>query len=375
METDDEDVFALDEEEDEIIEIPQVYNPVDENLIKQLTEVEEQIERGKRQNDEIKLVTDKILEKLHKKAMYYDADSSGTDTDSERYDEAGVPVLKRQKRKKSVGPPALIVSGVWQRVVDDKWVIGVDLQNTSTRVLVEPTVYVMIKGQRELQGVTCLWEMTEAALWNRIENVTPDVGHKVATVVLDMPSFEDCEVIEGHGVISYEIEGYYLQTPIESFSMTAAQAVDKSMTPRHSAVLEKSVLAIKASSVETTVSIPLGQDLGAKLMDFMEGNGFNEIFPDVHVSKHTEMLRHCIIEILLGEDDVNLRISAKSTSQVNIILHLLKTEIPEVTERNKGDKLLEAAIALEREIELRLEGLNLRKILNASIFTDLLIPE
>ncbi|XP_015109688.1 uncharacterized protein LOC107036314 [Diachasma alloeum] len=375
MDTDDEDVFALNEEEDVIIELPQTYNPVEENLIRQLNEVEEQIERGKRQSDEIKLVTDKILEKLHRKALYYDPDSSTSDTDCEHYDEAGVPVSKRQRRKKSVGTQALIVTGVWQRVVDDKWVIGVDLQNTSSRVLASPIVYVMIKGQGELQGVTCLWEMTEGALSRRIDELCPDGGHAVATVVLDMPMFEDSEIVEGHGVISYDIGGSHLQAPIHTFRMSAAQAVDKAMTPRHSAVIEKSILAIKAASVEKIVSIPLGQDLGDKIMRFMEENAFTEIFPDVHVSKHIGTFRHCIIEILLGEDDVKLRIFARSTSQVNIILHLLKAEILEMTERNKHDKLLEAAIALEREIELRLEGLSPRDILNASIVTDLLIPE
>ncbi|XP_063993743.1 uncharacterized protein LOC135171256 [Diachasmimorpha longicaudata] len=374
MDTDDEDVFAVNEDE-VVIEIHQQSNPVEENLMKQLNEVEEQIERGNKQINDIQVVTDKIVEKLYRKTLYYNPEGSESDSDCEHYNESGVPVSKRQRRKKSVGIQPLVITSVWQRVIDNKWIIGVDLHNKSSRILTSPTVYVMIKDQEELKGVTCLWDIIEGSLWRRTDVVPPGDEHTVATVVLDMPTFQDSDIVEGHGIISYDIDGSHLQVPIEGFSMTAAQAVDKGMTPRHSADVGKSILAIKAASVERIVRIPLGQDLGDKIMGFLEINEFTEILPDVHVSKQTEMFRHCLIEILLDEDEVKLRIFARTTSQVNIITHLLRATIPQMTEENNHDKLLQAAMALEREIELRLEGLSPRDIVNASLVTDLLIPE
>lgn len=48
------------------------------------------------------------------------------------YDENGKPVPKRKKIQ-TIHEPLLEVTNIWQRIIDDKWVIGVDLKNNSER--------------------------------------------------------------------------------------------------------------------------------------------------------------------------------------------------------------------------------------------------
>lgn len=84
MDSDDEDVFALDED-DIIVEHPIVQNPIEESLIKNLNEVENQIEQAKKENERIEKFTASAYEKLSRKTLYFGDDSSGSDTEVNIY--------------------------------------------------------------------------------------------------------------------------------------------------------------------------------------------------------------------------------------------------------------------------------------------------
>lgn len=45
----------------------------------------------------------------------------------------GHPVIKPKKRKIDTMQKVLIVNSVWQRIIDDFWIIGVEIQSTTSR--------------------------------------------------------------------------------------------------------------------------------------------------------------------------------------------------------------------------------------------------
>lgn len=56
------------------------------------------------------------------------------------------------------------------------------------------------------------------------------------------------------------------------------------------------------------------------------------------------------------------------------MLHMLRSEFPEIIEIRQQERIHEAAMALKRELELRLNCDNSRKILTARVASDLFIP-
>ncbi|KMQ94810.1 hypothetical protein RF55_5022 [Lasius niger] len=99
--SDDEDMFAISDEETSLPTQTAPSNPVEEHLLKQLADVQNRID----------VTTNEI---------------------AELYTVEGQPILKKkgQRRTNNAEINVEIVSQ-WQCVLQDKWIIGVELQNVS----------------------------------------------------------------------------------------------------------------------------------------------------------------------------------------------------------------------------------------------------
>ncbi|KAK0163169.1 hypothetical protein PV327_006877 [Microctonus hyperodae] len=370
----DDDIFDISDDEMNM-QISSSCNPVDDYLIKQLHDVQDRIEQVNKETLNVQSTTKKILLKLYEQCRYFD-DNDSSDSDDEWYDENGKPVAKRKKIQ-IIHEPLLEVTNIWQRIIDDKWVIGVDLKNNSERIIQAPKFYVMIKNENELKGVISLWQMNNNLLWNRITNLSGECEKIAATAVLNLPNFQNTSSFTGFGTIIYQLDGKELQTPIGTFELNASQAADKLLMPRFAPDFDATILAIKAVSIEKIITISLEQEpnCGVKLLEFLERNDFIQVMPDVHMSNNPEIFRHCIFEILsLTDKLIKLRISTRSMAQLNIILHMVGNEFPDTTETARVDKIIDGVIALENELKLKLECDEPTQLLNARIATDLLIP-
>ncbi|XP_074100910.1 uncharacterized protein LOC141528649 [Cotesia typhae] len=369
----DEDIFELsDDEPGTNKEISCSYNPIDDHLMKQLNDVKDCIANVTNETENVQSLGDKIVKKLYRKCQYV-IDSESSD-DDELYDANNEPVIKRKKTTKDFQEP-LIVTDVWQRIIDDKWVIGVNLENNSKRELENPRLFIMIPGESGIKGVTSFWETVDDSLWNRTSKLNPESDRITATAVLDLPTFNDTCQVKVYGTVTYKMDEMELQAPVNFLSLTTTQAIDKSLTPRYAKDLHLSVVAMKAAAIEKVIAVPLHADgRGIKILSFIENKDFQEILNDVHVSKNPEVFRNCLIEVLSVESAVTMRISARSTAQLNILIHMLQAEFSDAIETGKQDKIADAVIALENEIKLKLGCDEPTKLLKAKVVTDLLIP-
>ncbi|XP_034947668.1 uncharacterized protein [Chelonus insularis] len=372
----DDDILFVSDDESPVAEVPCSYNPVDDHLIEQLNNVRDCIQRVKNETINVQSVTKEVIRKLTKTCTYFidnNDDSSGSDC--ELFDANYEPVVKKKKFDEDL-KVLLHVGNVWQRIIDDQWVVGVELQNLSNRVLEKPKLYIMISGQSEIKGVTSFWETVNESLWSKTCELDPMSEKIVGVTVLDLPNFQDTTQVKAFGTVMYTLDGRELQTPISCFSLNISQAVDKSLTPRYATNRNQSVLAMKATSFEKVIIISLDGELGRgiKLLNFLQKKDFCEILPDVHISKNSESLRHCIFEFLsVASTQVILRISARSIAQLNIMLHMLLNEFPDAQEIEKHNKIAEAAITLEKEFESKLECDKPIELLIAKVKTDLLM--
>ncbi|KAJ8686641.1 hypothetical protein QAD02_022435 [Eretmocerus hayati] len=110
--------------------IPAKKNPVEEHLVKQLHIAQNQIDQAKSNIELIESVTQKIVQSLTTKAAYRDEDSS--DSDCDLYTTSGEPLIRKKKNDLHEKQQVLNVLDRWQRIVDNKWVIGVVLENTTS---------------------------------------------------------------------------------------------------------------------------------------------------------------------------------------------------------------------------------------------------
>ncbi|TGZ37812.1 Uncharacterized protein DBV15_04789 [Temnothorax longispinosus] len=129
MESGDEDMFAISDEE---ASSPAPVNPVEEHLLKQLADVQHRIDVAASEIAETKAITAHVLNVLEWRALY--GEDASSDSDSELYTAEGVPVAKKQKRSRASSTKNnLGLTFQWQCVLQDKWIIGVELVNRSCR--------------------------------------------------------------------------------------------------------------------------------------------------------------------------------------------------------------------------------------------------
>ncbi|CAK9811757.1 hypothetical protein ANTPLA_LOCUS7151 [Anthophora plagiata] len=127
MDSFDGDMFALSDEELPISS-PKC-NPVEEHLMKQLSDVQTRIEKAANDIKEIRDTTKHILKSLYNQALYGEDITSDSDTDL--YTTDGQPVVKKKKHKVRELKQILIIQNSWKCIISDKWVIGIVLKNTS----------------------------------------------------------------------------------------------------------------------------------------------------------------------------------------------------------------------------------------------------
>ncbi|XP_011505466.1 PREDICTED: uncharacterized protein LOC105368200 [Ceratosolen solmsi marchali] len=105
-------------------------NPVEEHLLKQLHCVHNQIEQAKNNIELIEAVTETTLDNLTAQSSYREDVSSESDNDL--YSSTGELYIKEKKNKFYKKRRVLLVQDLWQRVFDNKWIIGLLVESTTS---------------------------------------------------------------------------------------------------------------------------------------------------------------------------------------------------------------------------------------------------
>ncbi|XP_076681641.1 uncharacterized protein LOC143375902 isoform X2 [Andrena cerasifolii] len=370
MESFDDDMFALSDEE---LPIPATkWNAVEEHLAKQLGDVRTRIVERISDINEVQDTKRRILKSLQYQAQY--GENATSDSDSNTYNIDGQPVVKKEKRRVRRPREILVVQSIWKRVVCDKWVIGVVLQNTSTETLCNPQFYVSFKGVDTITGTSTFWSTVDSPFWYRIDTIKSRM-EAVATVVLDLPAYDTNSFCDAYGTISYNADEREYQTPIATVRLLVGETISNSCGLKFSTDVEQSILALKSMSMEKTVGIQIegNPGRGESLLAFLGDTSFKEICADVYALKATGSLMYCLVEILpIIDGEARLRIFSRCDSQMNIILRLLRDQFPDMTVQ-ESNKPLNAAIALVDELKMYLEDTSDAERQMARIKTDLLI--
>ncbi|KAL6262678.1 hypothetical protein P5V15_005471 [Pogonomyrmex californicus] len=129
MESGDEDIFAISDEEISLLAQPAL-NPVEEYLLKQMSDVVCRIHITKKEIAETKATSARILNALEKRAIH--GEDASSDSDSELYTVEGVPIIKKQKCSRNSNTEKILeIVSQWQCILQDKWIIGIELLNKS----------------------------------------------------------------------------------------------------------------------------------------------------------------------------------------------------------------------------------------------------
>ncbi|XP_003703565.2 uncharacterized protein LOC100883510 [Megachile rotundata] len=369
MDSFEDDMFALSDEE---LPLPTSNNnPIEEYLMKQLSNVQTRIEKA---NDDIKIVQDTTKHIL--KSLYYEAEygeSITSDSDSDLYTIDGEPVIKK-KQKREEPDQVLVVQNDWKCVFCDKWIIGIVVRNTSIKTLNNVRFYTSVEKLEEIAGLSMIWYLMDGTFWCKTDTIQ---SHQqvVATVVLDLPNFRKDSFYEAYGTISYEIDEKRYQTPTPVIRLGIDDTLDNSCGLKFSSNLDRTILALKSASVERIVNVQIegNPERGERLLGFLQAKSFKEISPDVYVAKATGSLMYCLIEILpIVEGEARLRIFSRSLRQMNILLRLLRDRFPDIIVQHEDNSVYAAMVLLE-ELKLHLKDASSVERQMARIRTDLLI--
>ncbi|KAK9299499.1 hypothetical protein QLX08_007515 [Tetragonisca angustula] len=386
MDSMDDDMFVLSDEELPI-STPKC-NPIEEHLTRASSDVRTRIERATNDIKEVQDMTRRILESLYKQARY--GEDVTSDSDSDLYTINGQLVVKKKKYEVSKLPHEfLVINSNWKYVFTDKWVIGVELTNSSNKKINNPQVYVSLKEDDDnLRGMSTFWKLENEIFSYQTNEICPS-GQVVATVVLDLPKFDKRPFYDIYGTIVYEVEEREYQIPVPVIRLKIDDTIDNGyqvkflnhvdptrMKDVH--VISPMILALRSTSIEKNVDIQMKEDPERKkqLVKFLKKYPFQEIHTNVHFVQTTGCLMHCLIEILPVspvEKGEKLRISSRSSHQMNIIIGLLREYFPDMlTEENVSP--MNAAMVLMEELKLYLEDTSTANRQLARIATDLVIP-
>ncbi|XP_033329472.2 uncharacterized protein LOC117222084 isoform X1 [Megalopta genalis] len=364
------DMFALSDEELPV-ETPK-YNPIEAHLMKQYSDVKARIEKI---NDDIKEVHDttgRIQKRLQDQAQY--GENATSDSDSDLYTIVGQPVVKKKQQGTRRHSQVLIVQSSWKRILWNKWVIGVVLQNTSTQILYDPQIYIDLKGSNEVSGSSSFWSFMDSSFWCRTDSIKSR-KEVVATVVLELPKFDENAFYDVYGTVSYEVDEKQYQTPVPCIRLCFEEMIDNSSGIKFTNNPEQNILAIKSMSMEKTVDIQIEEHPGREehFLTYLAYLSFKEICSRVYAAETTGSLMFCLIEILsLIEGQARLRIFSKSSCQMNIILRVLRDQFPHMTVQD-NDNCVHAAMALLEELKLYVRNGSTFEQQMARVKTDLLI--
>ncbi|KAL6262680.1 hypothetical protein P5V15_005473 [Pogonomyrmex californicus] len=246
--------------------------------------------------------------------------------------------------------------------------------------------YVLSTLDEEISGESTFWKLEEECSFHseRISSIQP--GAAVATMVLDLPTFDQKSVVECWGIISYKIDETQYQIPVTPIRLSIAETINSSCMKFLNENEHGAILALKGTSiVEKIVNIQFSKNeqdnrdenraSNKKLFHFLTTRTFAKIYGNVFLIKEHGSLMYCLIEVLLIDvNEANIRIFARSVNQLNIILHLLQDEFSNVTVVEETNECIEAAMALIHELEMIRDKKSIREIQEAKVITDLLIP-
>lgn len=349
-------------------------NPVEEHLTIQLNCIQNQIDQINSNIEVIKSVSENTLKNIASRAVF--KEDSSSESDNDLYTSNGEPIIKKRKKSKYYEKTKVLqVHNVWQKVVDDRWIIGVELESTASFVLQDPTIYICQKGKDSYSGVSVFWSFINK-FWFPTESIDSK-GKVVATAVLDLPIFESTSEIQAHGVIFCEHDDKSFQTPLPNIQLLVKSTIDNSLSLNfdEKGDAEISLLALKVISIDRAFVIPAtGNPLAPRIIQFLKKYEFEEIC-NVCILLNFGSLQHCVLEILPAEDgDLQVFISARSQAQLSAVIQLVKKEFPELLDLEEQQSIDEAAEALREELKCYLSSSDPANIQRARVKSDLLIP-
>ncbi|XP_012231143.1 uncharacterized protein [Linepithema humile] len=389
MDSGDDDMFANSDEEmslsTETANGNGMSNPVEEHLLKQLNDIQNRIDTTSDEISELKVTTAHVLNALQQRALY--GENISSDSGSDLYTVEGEPAVKEQRCNSiSNADKNLEIVSQWQYILQDKWIIGVELQNRSCCTLLNPRYYPYIRDEMEICGESMFWKLKAESYfhWEKINLIYPGSVHVVATMVLDLPTFDRESVVEYWSTISYEIDEIQYQIPVPPIQLTIAETIDSSCIKFLEENEHSAVLALKSTcNAESIVRLLKNnqdeyESWKKQFFHFLGTKAFERVCSDIFLVKEHLSLMYCLIEIQsITVNEMSVKIFARSVSQLNVILHLLRDEFSKdghnVIVVEEIDDYVDAATALIRELELIRDKKSTLEIQEAKAITDLLI--
>ncbi|XP_067209711.1 uncharacterized protein [Linepithema humile] len=252
--------------------------------------------------------------------------------------------------------------------------------------LLNPRYYPYIRDEMEICGESMFWKLKAESYfhWEKINLIYPGSVHVVATMVLDLPTFDRESVVEYWSTISYEIDEIQYQIPVPPIQLTIAETIDSSCIKFLEENEHSAVLALKSTcNAESIVRLLKNnqdeyESWKKQFFHFLGTKAFERVCSDIFLVKEHLSLMYCLIEIQsITVNEMSVKIFARSVSQLNVILHLLRDEFSKdghnVIVVEEIDDYVDAATALIRELELIRDKKSTLEIQEAKAITDLLI--
>lgn len=145
----------------------------------------------------------------------------------------------------------------------------------------------------------------------------------MATMVLDLPIFDQEPVVKCWSIISYEIDETQFQIPVPPIQLSIAETIDSSCVKFLDKNKYGAILALKSTStIEKIVKVQFSRDdpddqddqngSGNELFRFLTRKTFAKICNNVFLMKEHGSLMYCLVEIRsIDVDEANISIFAR----------------------------------------------------------------
>lgn len=184
------------------------------------------------------------------------------------------------------------------------------------------------------------WTLLDDKIWIPSEEIGPQ-EEVIATVVLDLPIFDEQPVVQAHGTVFCQFDDKLFQTSVPDIELGVENTVDGScdIDLEDENRAQASVLSLKvrcvdsnftaykikkkrkdcifllnqAISVDRVVLLPMQVNAGTgkRLTKFLDAYSFSEVCK-VCVMRNVGALQYCLLEVLPTEDaDIRVLLSAR----------------------------------------------------------------
>lgn len=184
--------------------------------------------------------------------------------------------------------------------------------------------YVLPARDEEIFGESTFWKLKEEPFFysEQINSIQP--GAIVATMVLDLPTFDQEPVVKCWGIISYEIDETQYQVPVPPIQLSIVRTIDSSCIKFLNESEYGAILALKSTStIEKIINVKFSRDdrntqedsqngFSNKLFRFLTAQIFVKVRSNVFLVKEHGSLMYCLIEIkTIDVDQANIKIFAR----------------------------------------------------------------